>query len=68
MWLPILIFFALGFEHAVVNMFIIPAGMLLGADVTLFDWWFWNQIPVTIGNFISGFFFTGFLLHYMLKK
>ncbi|HLQ82303.1 MAG TPA: formate/nitrite transporter family protein [Pseudogracilibacillus sp.] len=68
MWLPILIFFALGFEHAVVNMFIIPAGMLLGADVTLADWWVWNQIPVTIGNFISGFFFTGFLLHYMLKK
>lgn len=68
MWLPILIFFALGFEHAVVNMFIIPAGMLLGADITITDWWLWNQIPVTIGNFISGFFFTGFLLHYMLKK
>jgi formate transporter len=30
-WMPIFMFFALGFEHAVVNMFIIPTGMLLGA-------------------------------------
>ena len=34
MWLPIMMFFAQGFEHAVVNMFVIPAGMMLGADVT----------------------------------
>src|SRR5207302_3848940 len=46
-WMPIFIFFAQGFEHAVVNMFIIPTGMLLGAKITLADWWFWNQIPVT---------------------
>src|SRR5260370_102728 len=31
MWLPIMIFFALGYEHSVVNMFLVPAGMLLGA-------------------------------------
>ncbi|MNE45434.1 putative formate transporter 1 [compost metagenome] len=64
MWLPILTFFAQGFEHAVVNMFVIPAGMLLGAEVTLTDWWLWNQIPVLIGNFIGGAFFTGFLLYW----
>jgi len=29
-WLPIVTFFAQGFEHSVVNMFIIPTGMLLG--------------------------------------
>ncbi|HLR60321.1 MAG TPA: formate/nitrite transporter family protein, partial [Pseudogracilibacillus sp.] len=56
------------FEHAVVNMFVIPAGILLGADITFSDWWLWNQIPVTIGNFVSGFFFTGVLLYYMFKK
>lgn len=63
MWLPVLIFFAQGFEHAVVNMFVIPAGMMLGADISFTDWWIWNQIPVTIGNFISGFLFTGLALH-----
>ena len=34
MWLPIFIFFAQGFEHSVVNMFVIPAGMMLGADIS----------------------------------
>src|SRR3984893_16813265 len=29
MWLPIMIFFALGFEHSIVNMFVIPVGMML---------------------------------------
>ncbi|WP_374469400.1 formate/nitrite transporter family protein [Phenylobacterium sp.] len=61
-WLPILIFFAQGFEHAVVNMFVIPTGMLLGADISLADWWLWNQIPVTLGNLVGGFLFTGLAL------
>ncbi|MBB3130208.1 formate/nitrite transporter [Paenibacillus rhizosphaerae] len=59
MWLPILIFFGQGFEHAVVNMFVIPAGMMLGAKVSFADWWLWNQIPVLIGNFFGGALFTG---------
>jgi formate transporter len=62
-WLPIFIFFAQGFEHAVVNMFVIPLGMMLGAKVSFSDWWVWNQIPVTIGNFVGGFFFTGLALY-----
>ncbi len=63
MWLPILTFFALGFEHAVVNMFLMPTGMLFGADISLYDWWFWNQIPVTIGNIVGGLTFTGLALY-----
>jgi formate/nitrite transporter len=63
MWLPIMTFFAHGFEHSVVNMFAIPAGMLLGADVGLRDWWLWNQIPVTVGNIVGGLVFTGMALH-----
>ena len=64
MWLPILTFFAQGFEHSVVNMFVIPTGMMLGAKVSLTDWWIWNQIPVTIGNLIGGFLFTGLFLYW----
>ena len=63
MWLPIQTFFAQGFEHSVVNMFVIPAGMLLGARVSLGDWWVWNQIPVTLGNIAGGLIFTGLALH-----
>ncbi len=63
MWLPILIFFAQGFEHSVVNMFLIPAGIIFGAKVSLADWWLWNQIPVTVGNMVGGFVFTGLALY-----
>jgi formate/nitrite transporter len=62
-WLPIVVFFAQGFEHSVVNMFVIPAGMLLGARVSLSDWWVWNQIPVSLGNIVGGWTFTGLALY-----
>ena len=62
-WMPIFVFFAQGFEHAVVNMFIIPTGMMLGAKVTVADWWLWNQIPVTLGNIVGGFVCTGLALY-----
>jgi len=69
-WMPILIFFAQGFEHSVVNMFIIPTGMMMGAKVSLSDWWVWNQIPVTLGNLVGGGLFTGLALYvtYARKK
>lgn len=62
-WMPIFIFFAQGFEHAVVNMFLIPTAMILGAKVTVLDWWLWNQIPVTLGNLVGGCVFTGLALY-----
>jgi formate/nitrite transporter len=61
-WMPILVFFAQGFEHTVVNMFIIPTGMMLGAKVTLADWFIWNLVPVTLGNLVGGFVFVGLAL------
>jgi formate/nitrite transporter FocA (FNT family) len=63
MWLPIFTFFAQGFEHSIVNMFVIPTGMLLRAPVSFGAWWVWNQIPVTIGNIIAGAAFTGLALY-----
>jgi len=68
MWLPILTFFAQGFEHSVVNMFAIPAGMLLGAGVGVGDWWLWNQLPVTLGNVVGGLVFTGMALHLTYRR
>ena len=67
MWLPIMTFFALGFEHAIVNMFVIPAGIMLGADVSIANWWFYNEIPVLIGNVVGGMIFTGFALYFTAK-
>ena len=62
-YMPVFIFFAQGFEHSVVNMFIIPTGMMMGAKITVADWWLWNQIPVTLGNLVGGFIFTGLALY-----
>jgi formate/nitrite transporter len=66
-WMPVFIFFAQGFEHSVVNMFLIPTGMMLGAKVTVADWWLWNQIPVTLGNIVGGFCFTGFAIYWTYR-
>jgi formate/nitrite transporter len=66
-WWAIFLFFALGFEHAVVNMFLIPTGMLLGAKVSVYEWWVWNQIPVTLGNIVGGFVFTGLAIYATYK-
>lgn len=57
-FVPIYLFFGMGWEHAIVNMFIIPSAMLYGAPINLYDWWIANELPVTLGNFFAGFVFT----------
>lgn len=68
LWLPVFTFFALGLEHSVVNMFVIPTAIMLKANISISDWWLWNQIPVTIGNCVGGAFFTGALLYFTFGK
>ena len=64
MWLPVTTFFSLGLEHAVVNMFVIPAGMMLGADISFGQWWGWNQAPVLVGNLLGALLFTALPLYF----
>ena len=61
--MPVTTFFGLGFEHTVVNMFLIPTGMMLGAKTSVADWVLWNMVPVTLGNLVGGFVFTGLALY-----
>jgi len=58
-WLPIMVFFGLGWEHSVVNLFVIPAAMLVGSPITWGDWWFINEIPVLLGNLVGAAALTG---------
>ncbi len=58
-FVPIYLFFGMGWEHAIVNMFIIPSAMVYGAHINLSDWWIANELPVTLGNLFAGFVFTG---------
>ncbi|CAG0926477.1 MAG: putative formate transporter 1 [Rhodocyclaceae bacterium] len=66
-WLPVSTFFALALEHSIVNMFVVPTAILLGADITVGQWLFWNQLPVTLGNILAGALLTGLLLHFCFK-
>ena len=53
-WFPISTFVAIGLEHSVANMFIMPAALLLKVPLTITDVLFRNVIPVLIGNAIAG--------------
>lgn len=53
-WFPISSFVALGLDHSVANMFIIPLGMLRGAEITVSDFLMKNLLPVTLGNIVGG--------------
>jgi formate/nitrite transporter len=63
MWMPILIFFYLGFEHSIVNMFLFPSGLLLGGNFTWLDYIFWNELPTVIGNLVGGLTFVGAMIY-----
>lgn len=53
-YFPISAFVALGLDHSIANMFIIPLGMLRGAEITISQFLFKNLIPVTLGNIVGG--------------
>lgn len=63
MWMPIMLFFYMTFEHSIVNMFLFPSGLLLGAKFSLLDYLIWNEIPTVLGNLVGGLTFTGLTLY-----
>ncbi|MGV9435831.1 formate/nitrite transporter family protein, partial [Nocardia sp. NPDC003648] len=63
MWMPIMLFFYMGFEHSIVNMFLFPSGLLLGGDFSLADYLIWNEIPTVVGNLVGGLTFVGLTLY-----
>jgi formate/nitrite transporter FocA (FNT family) len=63
MWMPIMVFFYMVFEHSIVNMFLFPSGLLLGAQFTFIDYLLWNEIPTVLGNLVGGLSFTGLTLY-----
>jgi formate/nitrite transporter FocA (FNT family) len=63
MWMPILVFFYMVFEHSVVNMFLFPSGLMLHAKFSILDYFIWNEIPTVVGNLVGGLSFTGLTLY-----
>ena len=50
---------ASGFEHIIMNMYLLTLGVMVesGHEVTYFDVWFRNYLPVFIGNSVVGWAF-----------
>jgi formate/nitrite transporter len=63
MWMPIMVFFYMTFEHSVVNMYLFPSGLMLGGNFTIQDYFIWNEIPTVLGNLVGGLAFTGLTLY-----
>jgi formate/nitrite transporter FocA (FNT family) len=58
-----MLFFAMTFEHSVVNMFLFPSGLLMGAKFSIMDYIIWNELPTVLGNMLGGIAFTGLTLY-----
>jgi formate transporter len=65
-WFPTMTFVAIGFQHVVANMFVIPAAIFAGH----LSWveYFQNFVPVFLGNAVGGSIFVGLAYWYAYKK
>ena len=66
-WFPIMLFVLCGFEHSIANMFFIPLGMALGANIGIYQLIF-NLFSVTIGNIVGGAIFIPYIYYYCYIK
>lgn len=64
MWMPIMLFFFMGFEHSIVNMFLFPFSMIMGGNFTFMEYIIWNELPTALGNLVGGFALVGLPLYY----
>jgi len=64
MWMPIMLFFFMGFEHSIVNMFLFPFSMIMGGEFTFVEYILWNELPTAVGNLVGGFVLVGLPLYY----
>jgi formate transporter len=72
---PIMAFVASGFEHSVANMYFIPTGLFIAAELRLTEpglsWgnFLWvNLLPVTLGNILGGVVFVAFAYWFVHLK
>jgi formate/nitrite transporter len=63
MWMPVMLFFAMTFEHSIVNMFLFPSALIMGGNFSIADYLIWNELPVVIGNLVGGLSLTGLTLY-----
>lgn len=68
LWVPVMAFVTLGYEHSIANMFYIPMAMMSGAEFTTWEAIWNNFIPSTLGNIVGGGIFVGAAYSYLYGK
>ncbi|MCD7935806.1 MAG: formate/nitrite transporter family protein [Tannerellaceae bacterium] len=64
-WIPVMLFVTLGYEHSIANMFFIPTAIYTGADITWGQFLVQNLLPATLGNIIGGAGLVGCIYGYL---
>jgi formate/nitrite transporter len=67
-WIPVMLFVSLGYEHSIANMFFIPAAIYSGADILWSSFIIQNLIPATLGNLVGGSVLVGCVYWYLYLK
>ncbi|OBQ55465.1 formate/nitrite transporter family protein [Tamlana sp. s12] len=67
-WIPVMAFVTMGFEHSIANMYFIPLSIFEGADITWSTFFIKNLIPATLGNIVGGALFVGMPYGYLFGK
>jgi formate/nitrite transporter len=67
-WVPVMLFVTLGYEHSIANMFFIPTAIYSGADISWCQFICDNLIPATIGIIVGGAVFIGLAFGYVYNK
>ncbi|MFJ5295991.1 formate/nitrite transporter family protein [Pseudomonas sp. NPDC088368] len=65
-WFPIMGFVAIGFQHVVANMFVIPAAIFV--DALTWSDFIENFVPVFLGNAVGGAIFVGLAYYVSYSK
>jgi len=68
LWFPVTAFVLMGFDHAIANQFLIPLGMMLGADISMYTLFVEALLPATIGNAIGGGVMVGAVYWYVFDS
>lgn len=64
-WVPVMAFVTIGFEHSIANMFFIPTAIFYGSPVTWSEFVMNNLIPATLGNIAGGALLVGAIYGYV---
>ena len=67
LWWPTASFILLGFSHCVANMYLIPMGMMMGANISV-GRMFTSILMASFGNIVGGGFFVGAVYWYVFDS